>query len=209
MSVMLSAGPRLAVLAAHPGSMISTGPCLYCDVCTVHKTLRKLLRTGPSPVLPGDCLQLNIECRSSSLFGSICVWFNTMASQLRKNGACSLACAAMALAVVLPVASGILLPIVPLPISFNFGGASPMSMDVACSWGTVVEVDGAKQVRQGCGAARHSWKVVQEAGAGSGSEVALGPLASQEKLTLTLSPNRGQGTWRCTGSLNRLDAAPN
>jgi hypothetical protein len=130
-----------------------------------------------------------------------------MTWQLRKNGTRSLACA-IALAVVLPCASGILLPIVPLPISFNFGGASPMSMDVACSWGTIVEVDGAKQVRQGCGAARHSWKVVQEAGSGSGSEVALGPLASQQKLTLTLSPNRGQGAWRGTCSLVQQAAAP-
>lgn len=73
-----------------------------------------------------------------------------------------------------------------------------MTQDIDCSWGTYVEVDGAKQVRQGCGAARYAWKVVQESGEGSGSEVGLGQLANQQKLTLTLAPNRGQGALRTT-----------
>ena len=72
-----------------------------------------------------------------------------------------------------------------------------MNMDIQCSWGTQVEVDGAKQVRPAsCGTPRYSWKVVQESGAGAGSEVPLGPQAGQQKLTLTLSPNRAAGACR-------------
>lgn len=129
-----------------------------------------------------------------------------MTPQHPRRGTCSLACAVALLAVLLPSTSALMLPIVPLPISFNFGGSSPMSTAVDCSWGTVVELDGAKQVRQGCGPARYAWKVVQEAGAGTGSEIALGPLAVQQKLTLTLAPNRGQGT---RNSLRLPEKRPN
>lgn len=90
-----------------------------------------------------------------------------------------------------------LLPIVALPISFNFGGASPMSKEVQCSYGTSLEFDGSQhqQAKPGCGTARYAWKVVAESGAGTGggSEIPLGPAASQQKLSLTLAPARGPG----------------
>lgn len=71
-----------------------------------------------------------------------------------------------------------------------------MSSEVACSNGQLLEFDGLKQVRQSCGTPRYAWKVIQESGDGAGSEVPLGPLATQQKLTLTLAPTRGQGA--CT-----------
>lgn len=123
-----------------------------------------------------------------------------MNQQSVRSSARSLALAVV-LAVMVPHATAILLPIVPLPISFNFGGSSPMSMDVPCSLGTLVEVDGAKQVRQGCGPARFSWKVIQESGQGAGSEIPLGNLASQQKLALTLAPSNSRGTPGATGLL--------
>jgi hypothetical protein len=84
---------------------------------------------------------------------------------------------------------------VPLPISFNFGGASPMSKEVQCSYGTSLEIDGSQHqlAKPSCGAARYAWKVVAESGAAAGSEIPLGPSASQQKLSLTLAPARGPG----------------
>lgn len=115
-------------------------------------------------------------------------------SQLGCRQALSLLVAAV---VLLEGATGVLLPIVALPVSFNFGGASPMSKEVQCSYGTSLEFDGSQHQRAkpGCGAARYAWKVVAESGAGTagGSEIPLGPAASQQKLSLTLAPARGPG----------------
>mgnify|MGYP001807428169 CR=1 FL=1 len=119
-----------------------------------------------------------------------------MSGQSRSRRACSLAFPLALVLLWVLHSEAVLLPIVPLPISFNYGGSSPMSMGVACSWGTYVEVDGQKQVRQGCGSPRYSWKIVQESGDGAGSEIPLGAQAQQQRLTLTLAPTRGQGA--CT-----------
>lgn len=131
--------------------------------------------------------------------------------QLGCRQALSLLAGAVLLLLLLGTTSAMLLPIVLLPISFNFGGASPMSKEVQCSYGTSLEFDGShhQQAKPSCGAARYAWKVVAESGPGTAgsSEIPLGPAAaSQQKLSLTLAPARGPGA--AVGGRDLSDSGP-
>lgn len=78
-----------------------------------------------------------------------------------------------------------------------------MVANVACAWGTQIEI-GWQGGRQGCGAVRHAWRVVQETGSGSGSEIALGPIGSQPKLALSLAAGQGQGARLTVGEEQKV-----